>query len=276
MKNTIKSFVLLASLITLLVACEKEENRIFFNGGTAPILSASQTGTLPMSFVNAAQPAVALSWTNPNYSFTTGLSSHDVAYTIEIDKASANFGSANKKVLVIAKELGYMITQSELNDIILNQLQLPVAVPHSLQMRVIAAISGAASSALTSNVLTFTATPYAIPPKVAPPASGKLFMVGSATVGDWGNPVPANQEFTRVSPMIFELTTTIRPGGSYLFLPVNGSWDAKYGFIGANNTNNVDGDDFKEGGGDMLAPGAAGTYKISVDFQRGKWSITKL
>lgn len=276
MKNTIKSFVLLASLITLLAGCEKEENRIFFNGGTAPTLTASQTGTLPMAFVNAALPAVTLKWTNPNYAFTTGVSSHDVAYTVEIDRAAANFASANKKVLVIAKELSYTMSQNELNDIILNQLQLAVATPHSIQMRVTAAITGAAGSALTSNVLTFTTTPYAIPPKVTPPASGKLFMVGSATIGDWNNPVPANQEFTRVSPMVFELTTTIRPGGSYLFLPVNGSWDAKYGFIGANNANNADGDDFKEGGGDMIAPGAAGSYKISVDFQRGKWSLTKL
>ncbi|MEK7199408.1 MAG: hypothetical protein AAB212_05760, partial [Bacteroidota bacterium] len=64
-------------------------------------------------------------------------------------------------------------------------------------------------------------------------------------------------------------------GNSYLFLPVNGDWGAKYGAIGANNSNNPDGDDFKPGGGDMLAPAVSGNYKISVDFQRGKFTVTK-
>nr|MBA2500941.1 hypothetical protein [Chitinophagaceae bacterium] len=65
-------------------------------------------------------------------------------------------------------------------------------------------------------------------------------------------------------------------GGSYLFLPVYGSWSAKYGYVGANNANNVDGDDFKAEGGDMLAPPTTGNYKITVDFQRGKFNVTKL
>jgi hypothetical protein len=51
-----------------------------------------------------------------------------------------------------------------------------------------------------------------------------------------------------------------------LFLPVNGSWANKYGGLGANTTNNVNGDDFKYNGSDMKAPAVAGTYKISVNF----------
>jgi len=36
--------------------------------------------------------------------------------------------------------------------------------------------------------------------------------------------------------------------------------------MGGNNTNNVNGDDFKYNGSDMKAPAVAGTYKISVNF----------
>jgi hypothetical protein len=54
-----------------------------------------------------------------------------------------------------------------------------------------------------------------------------------------------------------------------LFVPVYGDWGAKYGAVGANNSNNVNGDDFKANGGDLLAPSASGNYKIEVDFQRG-------
>jgi hypothetical protein len=112
---------------------------------------------------------------------------------------------------------------------------------------------------------------------VTPPASGELYIVGSATPGNWNNPVPVpSQKFTQISPTLYEITVTIIGGGSYLFLPVNGDWGDKYGAIGANNTNNVNGDDFRRGGGDMLAPSVGGSYKIEVDFQRGKFTLTKL
>jgi len=65
---------------------------------------------------------------------------------------------------------------------------------------------------------------------------------------------------------LFELTIPLNAGKSYLFLPVAGSWTDKYGGLGANNSNNVNGDDFKFSGGDMKAPAVAGTYKISVNF----------
>jgi hypothetical protein len=65
-------------------------------------------------------------------------------------------------------------------------------------------------------------------------------------------------------------------GQSYLFVPLYGDWNAKYGGVGANNTNNVNGDDFRANGGDLLAPPVSGNYKIEVDFQRGKFTVTKL
>jgi hypothetical protein len=40
--------------------------------------------------------------------------------------------------------------------------------------------------------------------------------------------------------------------------------------------NNPLGDDFKIGGGDLIAPAASGTYKIEVNFQTGKFKLTKL
>jgi hypothetical protein len=43
-------------------------------------LTASRVGTIPLSFANQGQEAIKLSWTNPDYTFTTGLSSQDVSY----------------------------------------------------------------------------------------------------------------------------------------------------------------------------------------------------
>ena len=275
MKN--KLLLILSSfLLALLIgACKKEENKIYYEGGTNPVLTASPAGTIPLSFTNKDLVGVILNWTNPSYQFTTGTSSQDVVYQLEIDTTGANFTNPKRKILTISKDLSLSMTQNDLNDYLLNQLQLTVSAPHNIEMRLRSTIGAAVP--LYSNVVKFAVTPYAIPPKVAAPASGKLFLVGSATPGGWNNPVPLpSQEFTKLSPTSFQITVAITGGGSYLFLPVNGDWGIKYGGLGANNTNNVNGDDFRQGGGDMLAPAASGNYKIEVDYQRGKFIVTKL
>lgn len=278
MKNkllTIISFLLLV----FSWACKKEENKIFFEEGTPPVLSASKTGNIPLSFANKDLEAVKLSWTNPDYRFTTGPSSQGVTYQVEIDTTGANFTNPQRKILSISNDLSLTLSQHELNDYLLNQLQLTPAAPHDIEFRVRSTIGAAIP--LLSNVLKFTVTPYAIPPKVDPPASGELYIVGSATPGGdatgWNNPVPVpSQKFTQVSPTLYEITIALHADKSYLFLPVNGSWAVKYGGLGANNTNNVNGDDFKIQGGDLKAPAISGNYKIQVDFQRGKFTLTKL
>lgn len=275
MKNIFKTLLVLVAATTLLYSCDKDENQVIFKGGTNPVLTSS-SNIISLNFATSNQRAVLLSWTNPDYQFSTGLSSQDVTYTIEIDTAGANFTNPARQSITISKELSLDITQDKFNDYLLNQLLLVPGVPHSIEIRVTASLANNAVP-LVSNVMAFTVTPYAIPPKVAPPASAELYLVGSASPGGWDNPVPTpSQKFTRVSETLYELTVNINPGGSYLFLPVNGSWSAKYGFIGSNNANNVNGDDFKAEGGDMLAPSTSGSHKIVVDFQRGKWTITKL
>lgn len=270
-------FKLLTGIIVLAVsfsACKKDENKITFEGGTAPVLSANKSTSIPLSFANKDLEAVKLTWTNPDYKFTTGVSSQDVNYKIEIDKAGANFATGALFPFVVSKDLNKVFTQAELNDFLTNRLALPTATSANIQIRVTSYLATGAVP-LTSNVLAFQVVPYAPPPKVTPPA--ELFIVGSATPGSWNNPVPTpSQKFTMVSPTLFEITIPITPGGSYLFLPVNGSWNAKFGCLGANNTNNVNGDDFKANGGDMLAPSVAGNYKIVVNFQSGVFTLTKL
>jgi len=278
MKNNFLKLCILFFSFFLLLSCEKEENKIYYEGGTAPVLSSSKSGSIPLSFANKDQEAIKLSWTNPDYKFTTGLSSQGVTYRLEIDTTGANFTNPQRKILTISNDLALSMTQDVLNDYLLNQLQLKAGMSHNIEMKVTSTIGSAV--ALTSNVLKFTTTPYAIPPKVAPPASGKLYITGSATPGGWmGSPAAEllSQKFTQMSPTLYVLSSIALPGGgSYLFVPVYGDWGTKYGGVGSNNTNNVNGDDFTQSGSDMLAPAASGNYKIEVDFQRGKFTVTKL
>jgi len=274
MKKIVNQLMLFCGLAFFLAACEKDENRITYLGGETPVLSANKTNVIPLTYLTKDQEAVRFSWTNPNYKFTTGISSQDVSYTLEIDTAGANFGSAHIKRVSINKDLSISFTQSQFNDFLLNQLELSTGRTYNMEIRVISNLVNN-NAKLISNTMSFQATPYAIPPKVTPPAGGQLFMVGSATPGGWNNPVPTpSQQFTQVSPTLYELTITLN-GGSYLFLPINGFWGAKFGGLGANNTNNPDGDDFKPEGGDLAAPAAPGTYKVTVDFQRGKFSLVR-
>jgi len=270
-----------------LVSCKKDEQKVFFEGGTAPVLqgTANSGGSVVnMSFTTPNAQAFSLSWTNPEYKFTTGVSSQDVSYIIEIDTA-ASFTNPQRASVVVARDLGYSVTQSKLNDLMLNTMGLPPSVPHNLKIRVKSYLGNNGAGQLISNVISFTATPYTIPPKVKPPAAGTLYITGSASPANWmggGDPEVVAQKFTRVSNTIYELTVNLNGGGSYLFVPRYGNWSAvspdpeKYGFIGSNNENNVNGDDFKAFGGDMKAPAASGNYKIVVDFQRGKFTVTPI
>ncbi len=277
MKYILKSFLLLAATVSLF-SCEKDENQVVFEGGTAPVLTTSAT-TIPLSFINQSQAAVKISWTNPDYRFTTGISSQDVTYILEIDTTGANFTNPKKQTLTVAGDLSKTFMQGEFNDYLLNQLELKPGQPHNIEIRVSSALAFNAGL-LRSNVLKFTVTPYAIPPKVDPPGTGKLFITGSATPASWqcgcGEPELGSQRFTQVSPTFYTITINLTGGGSYLLLPQYGSWSAKFGGVAPNNANNVNGDDFRAGGNDLLAPATSGSYKIDVDFQRGKFTVTKL
>ena len=128
---------------------------------------------------------------------------------------------------------------------------------------------------------TFTVTPYT----GVVPVPTNLFIVGDATPGAWGNPVPVpSQQFTRVSLTEFQLTLPLTAGGSYLLLPNNlGQWEAKYAVV----DNTIAG--LSAGGAfgyysnanptsynsNIPAPGVSGNYLIDVNFATGKFTTTK-
>ena len=272
MKKIFQQTLLAVSILLMIGSCKKEETKIYYEGGTDPVLSADRS-SISLSNLTKNDHAVTLSWTNPNYSFTTGPNSQDVTYLVQLDVAGAGFSSPTKQEVSISKDLSLKWTVSELNTL-LTKMELAPDVPHDIEMRVVSSIKGAVSR--NSNVLTFNDVVPFEDFAVTPPVSGQLFIVGDATPGGWGNPVPANQELTALQKGIFEITLQLTGDKSYLFLPVNGSWSAKYGGLGANNTNNPAGDAFKPEGGDLKAPAASGNYKINVNFKTGKFIVTKI
>lgn len=284
MKNTLKIIFLLSFLPMIFWSCKKDEYKDYYQGGIAPVLTASVTA-LNLLYANAANEAIDLKWTNPGYSFTTGVSSQDVNYLVEID-TSASFTNSKRKQLVVSKSLEQSITIGDFNDYLLNQLILKPGISYNLYIRVSSYLGSSSSTvALASNVLKVTATPYSIPPKVAVPTTGKLFLVGGPDcLPDSWNP-PTALPFTKIDSVTYSITVAMKGGDNtvgsddqYLFLPAQ-TWDYKYACMD-NTTQSADGGDFgfNENGNftkNFPGPTAAGTYKIVVDFQHGKYTVTK-
>lgn len=277
MKIKLFRLLLPSFLLMALFSCKKDENQIFLEGGTAPVLKSSVT-TLPLSFATKDDNAIKLSWTNPNYKFTTGVSSQDVNYTIEIDTVGAMFTNPNKKSVVISKDLEKSFTVGEINDFLLNQLVLVPGISHQIEIRVVSSLINK-SAAIASNTIKYTVTPYAIPPKVPVPTAGTLWVIGDAFASGWTNPLPVpydgTQKFTQVTPTIYELTVAMAGGGGYKLIQENGVWGSQYHMLAGGTW---EGGDFEKKDSDPQFPGgpSAGNYKITVDFQRGKFTVVKL
>jgi starch-binding outer membrane protein SusE/F len=102
-----------------------------------------------------------------------------------------------------------------------------------------------------------------------------LFIVGSATAGDWSNPVPLpSQQFTRKNSTEFELTLPLLAAKQYLLLPENGNWDKKFGTTGDASNTKLTGT-FKPQGENIDGPDQAGTYKITVNFADNTYKLVK-
>ncbi|HMD00267.1 MAG TPA: SusE domain-containing protein [Ferruginibacter sp.] len=270
MKNILK-FMLFSLGIVALASCEKDENKVQYLGGTAPVLTASSTAPLVLTVANKDNPAVTFYWTNPNYQFNTGISSQDVSYTLQFDTTGSNFTNPKMGQKSVSKDLSTTLTVKELNTILLG-MGLTENVAYSVEIRVKSTLANS-SAPLYSNVIKITMTPYL---DVVYPVPAKLYITGSATPGNWmggGDPELVSQRFTKINASTFQLTVTLSANNSYLFVPVYGDWNNKYGGTGANNTNNVNGDAFKPNGGDMKAPATTKPYTITVDFKTGTWTV---
>lgn len=266
-------FLLFASVLAVaLFSCKKDENRVYFKGGTAPELTASTTDDMVLLDANKNNKAIEFSWTNPDYEFSTGGSSHDVTYTLQVDTVGANFTSPMKQEVAFAKSLGVSYTVKELNAI-LTKLNLVENMEHQVEFRLKASL-GVNAVPLYSNIIQINITPY-LDVAVPIPPTGDLYMTGSAMPSDWTNSPPDDQKFTKISNTLYEYVATFEPGGQYKFLSTPGQWQPQYGGSSAEGGelgyNMGGGSDPKE----IPTPAEAGVYKITVNFKIGRYTVEK-
>ncbi|MBI2283022.1 MAG: SusE domain-containing protein [Bacteroidetes bacterium] len=267
MEKIIKRFVLACIPLLALVACKKEGDLVVYAPGTTANISTSASAV-------AATPADSLktvftvSWSSPRYS----VDSSTVKYIVEIDSSGRNFSKAVSKTVTGLLSASY--TAKELNNILLGY-GFSFGVAYDMDIRVTSSYANN-NEQLKSATIKVKMTPYKIPPKVAPPASGKLFLVGSATAGGWGNPVPTpTQEFSKIDSVTYAGVFDLTGGNEFLILPVNGDWSHKYSVGDKSVTGLNAGGSFGYDLSDNIpAPGTSGKYLIKLDFQAGKFTVT--
>jgi hypothetical protein len=275
MKKIIQSLIYLSIAIVFFVSCEKEEAKDTFVSGTTPVFAASVKDSIGLNFNTENDNAVTFSWSNPNYQFASGVSSHNVSYSLEIDTAGANFNGKNKITVSISQDLTVTYTQKAFN-ILISDLKVRTGRVAQLEMRVIASIGSKATS-MASNKLVFKVLPYAPPPKVPVPTAGTLWVVGNAFASGWSNPLPApfdmSQKFTKVSDTQYELVVDMLSTGNYKLIQEQGVWGTQYRpLAGDANSGTFERRDADPG---FVAPAVAGKYKLVFDFQAGTYTVTK-
>lgn len=288
MKYLIK-LILGSFLLVGLASCEKEENKIYYERGTAPVLSTTNSGALVLLKANKDQVGLVLNWTNPNYIFTTGISSQDVNYLVQVDKTGNNFAGATKQEIAIAKDLGVRWTVKEFNTV-LGKMELTAGVAYDIQIRVKATLVNGAVP-LYSNVLNLKVTPF-LDFAVEPPGTeaggyndAGLWALGDAFASGWNNPMQApynvSQKFRRdaSNPLLYILDdVTFNATGWYKLIQTQGVWGTQYrpAPTDAANVDPMAGEFEKRDADPGFKSPGAGRYKIEMNFQTGKYKLTRL
>ena len=273
MRNIFKITFLMSALAAMLWSCEKDETKDYFKGGTNPVLTLTVTDSVLVKD-DANKLAATFEWTNPNYQFSTGISSQDVIYIIQVDTAGANFTNPNMQEISIPKELGTTMTVKDLNTV-LSKLDVLENINHQIQFRIKANLNGSVVSNY-SNVVTVNIVPY-LDVAVPLPPTGKLYVTGDGTPSGWTNAPPESQICTQDNKVQYSIIMSLTPGFYYKFLSTQNQWQPQYG--GSSKTGGDLG--FNMGLPGQTDPAAiptpdeAGTYKVVINFKTGKYTVTK-
>jgi len=257
----------LALAVIAYAACDKVDDLPLYSAGTTPVLTSSASSVAPVP-VDSNKTVLTLNWTNPTYA----TDSSNQKFLLQVDSTGRNFSKAVTKEIM--GDLSYSYIAKELNAIMLNW-GFEYNKAYDLDFRVISSY-GNNNERLVTNVVKVNAKTYKVPPRVALPTTGKLYIVGDATAGGWDNPVPTpTQELTKIDETTYGGIFNLIGGKFYLILPLNGNWDNKFSVADNGLAGLSGGGDFGFNLKDNFpGPATSGLYKVILDFQSGKFTVT--
>lgn len=273
MKNIFK-FLFFAVLLTCtMLSCSKEEAIDYYLGGQAISLTSDNTsGVISISKLTKDNPAITFNWTNPNYTFQTGVSSQDVSYAIEARIHGTSY------IAIVAsntKDLSNAITQKVLStclttDVPSGGLNCTPDSAVTIDIRVrsfLGALSFTNATNIYSSWLTFKVDkPYSQDPD--------CWILGDATPNGWNNPPSAAQKMIyNRSTKTFSISIALTAGNQVKFVGVSGQWGPMWAATTANFTP-ISGTPFTlalrptpndPDLNSIIAPSPTGTYNIVMD-----------
>ena len=267
MKNIFKFLLAFLGVIFFYTSCEKANNLPFNSPSDGINLSASVTTLAPIP-ADSNKSVISFSWNNPGYASDPAT----FKYVLEIDSTGRNFAKEVTKTVIGSLSTSFLA--KEFNALLLS-FGFNYNTGYNIDVRLTSSY-GNNNEQIKSNTIRLRVTPYVIPPKIAPPASGHLYLVGDASQGGWNNPVPVpTQEFAKLDSVTFGGVFNIVGGRQYLALPVNGDWSHKYSCQDNSLPGLSAGGDF---GYDLPqnfpGPANSGWYIIIFSFQSGKFIVT--
>jgi|GEM_PF-125751 len=221
-------------------------------------LTPSSTNPLVLKVTNATDTAISFKWN------ASGYGNNPINYALQIDTAGGNF--THPQVIKYGTALNGAILQNDLNTLAINAGVIGGATK-DVVFRIVSYMNDTYTNPLVySNVSTIKITTYV-------PIPDNLYIVGDATPGGWTNPVPVpSQQFTKKDAFSFTINIGLTAGKSYLFLPLNGNWDHKYGGTSATGGTLLKDNDVP--GSNTPAPATSGVYQIVVNFQTNTYTVT--
>lgn len=246
MKSICKSFLVVASALLTLTACEKEEEKLILNPTAVPVVSVSAP-TVVLTKDNADKDALTISWPKPNYGYDAAAN-----YTLMIDKKGGNFSKA--ATISVGTGLSKTFKASELNTLLLG-LGLTPATAGDIDVKVMSALGG--RTVLSSAVASVKATPYLDRLDLSSPWG----LVGSATANGWDGP---DQPFYKTeTPNVFVAYVSLVAGE--VKIRQDNKWDVNYGGSAGKLS----------AGGDNIKVTTPGTYKVTFNSSTLTYAIDK-
>lgn len=252
----ILSILLVGLILTFIISCESEDEKLILDNTTSGTLSSNKTSVI-LDETIADQAAVTFNYTNPVFNPAIGFTN-----SVEFALAGTNFSPST--TVTVSKETNtFSLTHLQLNNVL---AQLEIAPNSAKNIEVRLKSNANSVTAFYSNVLTISMTGYTpnpdlIYPKINVPGS----YAGAAGYQDW---TPAN------SPNLFSpeknnkyrgFIYVTNPNSEYKFT-INQDWAGDKGDDGTNTGKLV------ETGEQNIKAALAGTYYIKVDWTANTYS----
>ena len=250
-----RTFLFFIAALTL-ASCEKDEEKVFVQAGTAPVLSANKTSVV-LTEAQAKSDALTISWTPSDFGYQAA-----VNYTLQLDMKGNSFKTP--VVVNLGSKSPKKFTVEEFNSL-LNRLPITAFRENQIEARLVASVSPKVSS-VASNVMTVTATPY-----LKEPPYKTLYLVGGATEFGWDNTKATPMFRSKQDVFVYTFTGYFK-ADIFKFLGEQGKWAPMWG-KGPNNTLVFREKESDPDPASFEIP-AAGYYTVVADLRNMTYSIT--